>query len=212
MTAIPLLISEIEKEYESIRHVTIAFPDDGAAKRFKDAFYNKGFPIVVCSKVRQGDKRVVQIKDRLNWPKSGSEAEKTALENVIIVDDLVQTGGTLNECRKALDSAGFQKVSAFATHAVFPLGAYRKFLKGGQFEGFHRFYVTDSVPETTQLLVHATENKDNNPFKVLSIASLIADDIVGYELLVDTSRQEIHVFVASNKMSKVRAVKRAYDN
>lgn len=39
----------------------VVFPDDGAAKRFKDIF--PGAPRVICGKVREGDKRIVTIKE-----------------------------------------------------------------------------------------------------------------------------------------------------
>lgn len=43
-------------------NVNIAFPDDGAAKRFSDSFTQ--YPnIIICHKVRDGDKRVVKMKE-----------------------------------------------------------------------------------------------------------------------------------------------------
>lgn len=38
----------------------VAFPDDGAAKRFGGMF--PGFAIIVCGKVRDGDRRVVHVQ------------------------------------------------------------------------------------------------------------------------------------------------------
>lgn len=43
---------------------------------------------MVCAKVREGDKRIVRIKE-------GNPAGC----HVVIVDDLVQSGGTLIECQ-----------------------------------------------------------------------------------------------------------------
>jgi adenine/guanine phosphoribosyltransferase-like PRPP-binding protein len=43
---------------------------------------------VVCTKVREGDKRIVRIKE-------GNPEGR----HVVIVDDLVQSGGTLIECQ-----------------------------------------------------------------------------------------------------------------
>lgn len=50
---------------------------------------------VICTKVRDGDKRIVQIKE--GDPKG---------RHVVIVDDLVQSGGTLIECHAVLAKAG----------------------------------------------------------------------------------------------------------
>lgn len=43
---------------------------------------------IVCAKVREGDQRIVRIKE--GEPKG---------RHVVIVDDLVQSGGTLIECQ-----------------------------------------------------------------------------------------------------------------
>ena len=48
---------------------------------------------VICTKVRDGDKRIVRLK----------EGEPRG-RHVVIVDDLVQSGGTLIECQKLLTS------------------------------------------------------------------------------------------------------------
>lgn len=48
---------------------------------------------MICTKVRDGDKRIVRLK----------EGEPRG-RHVVIVDDLVQSGGTLIECQKLLSS------------------------------------------------------------------------------------------------------------
>ncbi|KAF9597709.1 hypothetical protein IFM89_021196 [Coptis chinensis] len=85
-------------------NISIAFPDDGAWKRFYKQLQH--FPMVVCTKVREGDKRFVRLKE-------GSAAGR----HVVIVDDLVQSGGTI-ECQKVLAAHGATKVSAYVTHGL----------------------------------------------------------------------------------------------
>ncbi|KAL2322539.1 hypothetical protein Fmac_026918 [Flemingia macrophylla] len=80
-TALPLSVDQLG----DIK-VVIAFPDDGAWKRFHKLFDN--FAVVVCTKVREGDKRIVRIKEG-----------NVSGHHVVIVDDLVQSGGTLIECQ-----------------------------------------------------------------------------------------------------------------
>ena len=46
---------------------------------------------IICTKVRDGDKRIVRLKE--GSPKG---------RHVVIVDDLVQSGGTLIECQRLL--------------------------------------------------------------------------------------------------------------
>ena len=78
--------------------IVIAYPDEGAWKRFH--MYFKGVPEVVCTKVRDGEKRIVRLKE-------GAPEGK----HVVIVDDLVQSGGTLGESARAVLAAGASKVS-----------------------------------------------------------------------------------------------------
>lgn len=52
-------------------------------------------PQVICTKVRDGAKRIVRLKE-------GEPAGR----HVVIVDDLVQSGGTLIECHALLSSLG----------------------------------------------------------------------------------------------------------
>ena len=83
-----LLLEEIRRNLQLERDIiAIAFPDDGACKRFHSKFHM--FEQIICEKRRDGDKRVVRVVE-------GDPAGK----HVIIIDDLVQTGGTILECVK----------------------------------------------------------------------------------------------------------------
>lgn len=85
----------------------------------------------------------------------------------VIVDDLVQSGGTLIECAQALLQNGAAKVSAFVGHGIFPNESWKKFVHAlNPKVHFETFYVTNTYPNT-QVLV------DQPPFKVLSVAPLL---------------------------------------
>ncbi|URE35083.1 Phosphoribosyl transferase domain [Musa troglodytarum] len=157
-TGIPLLLQRLH-ELPDADNITIAFPDDGAWKRFHKLLMH--FPMVVCAKVREGDKRIVRIKE-------GNPEGR----HVVIVDDLVQSGGTLIECQKVLAAHGAGKVSAYVTHGVFPKRSWERFLHNnaeGSDHQFAYFWITDSCP----LTVKAIANKA--PFEVLSLAGSIAN-------------------------------------
>eukprot|EP00118_Oscarella_pearsei_P009380 m.53996 g.53996 ORF g.53996 m.53996 type:complete len:336 (+) comp34301_c0_seq2:60-1067(+) len=162
-TAIPLLLQRLSSVGDK-EHVHIAFPDDGAFKRFSGLF--DGYEMITCVKRREGTKRIVSVKD-------GNPSGK----HVIIVDDLVQTGGTLVECAKALLSQGAKEVSAYVTHAVFPKESWRRFAwDGGVCEvRLSHFWFTDSLPGT----VHIANNK---PFEVLSLTDVISEMLMNYDL------------------------------
>lgn len=158
LTALPLLLVELRTLPDSM-NITIAYPDEGAWKRFH--WQLTGFPEVICTKVREGDKRIVQLKE-------GDPAGR----HVVIIDDLVQSGGTLIECQKLLAEAGASKVSAFVTHGVFPEESWKRFKAetgGGAKEGFSNFWITDSCP----LISKAVENVA--PFRILTLARPIAE-------------------------------------
>ncbi|XP_038973585.1 ribose-phosphate pyrophosphokinase 4 isoform X2 [Phoenix dactylifera] len=157
-SGIPLLLQRL-RQLPDADNVTIAFPDDGAWKRFHKQLQN--FPMVVCAKVREGDKRIVRIKE-------GNPEGR----HVVIVDDLVQSGGTLIECQKVLAAHGAAKVSAYVTHGVFPKQSWERFLQNsseGLVNSYAYFWITDSCP----LTVKAIGNRA--PFEVLSLAGSIAD-------------------------------------
>ncbi|KAI8011151.1 Ribose-phosphate pyrophosphokinase 4 [Camellia lanceoleosa] len=156
-TGIPLLKQRLHQLSDSDK-IVVAFPDDGAWKRFHKQLDH--FPMVVCAKVREGDKRIVRLK----------EGSPTGC-HVVIVDDLVQSGGTLIECQKVLAAHGAAKVSAYVTHSVFPKRSLERFVHKNEDseKAFAYFWITDSCP----LTVKAIANKA--PFEVLSLAGSIAD-------------------------------------
>lgn len=158
-------------------NVRIVFPDEGAFKRFHgklDAFGDA----IVCSKRREGTVRRVVVAE-------GDPAGR----HCVIVDDLVQTGGTLLECAKTLRAGGASAVSAYVTHAVFPNDSWKRFVApaadatagaAGDIAAatapparvLDRFWVTNSIPTTAAKLAGV------EPFEVLSIAPVI-EDILG---------------------------------
>ncbi|WP_150112214.1 ribose-phosphate diphosphokinase [Desulfonatronovibrio hydrogenovorans] len=150
-TAIPLLLDRIG----GMNDITVAFPDQGACKRFGRMF--KGYPLVTAHKVREKDGRRVVIRD--GEPRG---------RHVVIVDDLVMTGGTLIQCREVLMKAGAAKVSAFVTHGVFPDGAWKRFAA----DDFTHFWMTDSCPGTVSRIA------GKKPFEVLSLVRDIAGRII----------------------------------
>ena len=131
-SGIPLLLERLAS-LEDAADVVIAYPDEGACKRFHNFFAK--YDEVVCTKVREGDKRIVTIKEG-----------KPAGKHIVIVDDLVQSGGTLIECAKVLRREGASAVSAYVTHGVFPNESWRRF--------------TDPVRRVRQLLDHRLVSAD----------------------------------------------------
>jgi len=77
-------------------------------------------------------------------------------------------------------AAGAKCVSAYVTHAVFPNDSWKQFLHTESAVGdagvrFENFWITDSIP-------HAADIGQHPPFKMLSLASVIADALLSYDL------------------------------
>nr|XP_054750602.1 uncharacterized protein LOC129256414 [Lytechinus pictus] len=160
-SGIPLLVKEIFNMPDDIQaNLSVAFPDEGAYKRFHQMF--EDFPSILCTKIRDGDHRIVSIKEG-----------ETFGRHVIIIDDLIQTGGTLINCAKVLQKQGALSVNAFVTHAVFPQHSWRRFLEDDV--KLDTFWITDSIP-------HAKHIAQHPPFKLLSLCDAISETLLSYDL------------------------------
>jgi len=131
-SAMPYVMNKLKLEVKSDKEsapMVICFPDNGAKSRFSKYF--DGGETATCGKVRQGDERLIAI-----------EQGEVHGKDVLIVDDLVRTGGTLLSCANVLKDHGAKNVSVFVTHSVFPGQSWTKFLTTPLID---RFYTTDSV-------------------------------------------------------------------
>jgi len=161
-SAFPLMIQKIKAD-KSIN--AIAFPDEGAEKRYRYLFESAmpEMDFIVCSKKRDPDdpaKRTIVVAD-------GDPQGK----NVLVIDDMLQTGGTLTACAKMLKQQGVARMTAFCTHAILPLNAKERFLTGDRKDVFDEIFVTNSFPSTTDTL------PEDSVFTVLDLTSQISADL-----------------------------------
>jgi len=82
-------------------------------------------------------------------------------KNVVLVDDMVDTAGTLAKAGDLIIEKGAKSVRAICTHGVLSGSAYEKIEKSR----LEELIVTDTVPKI----------KSNSKIKVLSCADLFAD-------------------------------------
>ena len=68
--------------------------------------------------------------------------------HVVIYDDLIRTGGSLLNAARAYRAAGAARISAVATHGIFPGDALARLQQSGLFE---KIVVTDSHPRALSL-------------------------------------------------------------
>lgn len=136
-----------------LKDMVIASPDVGGAKRANS--YAKYFdvPLVLCHKVR-AKANVVE-----NMTVIGNVEGK----NVILVDDIVDTAGTITKAADLLISAGAKSVRALCSHAVMSDPATQRVMQSGLTE----IIFTDSIPY----------GKENDKAVILPVAKLFADTI-----------------------------------
>jgi ribose-phosphate pyrophosphokinase len=98
----------------------------------------------------------------------------------ILIDDMVDTAGTLCQAAQALKEEGAAKVVAYITHPVLSGGAVERISKSALDE----LVVTDTIPLTA-------EAKQASRIRVLSVAELLAETI--RRILDETSVSSLYV-------------------
>ena len=119
----------LKEQIKDIPDLAIAFPDAWAKKRFSKDF--KWYDIIECSKERDWDNRIIRIVE-------GNSSWK----NIIIIDDLIQSGTTLINCADELRNLWAKSVSAYVPHAVCPNDSHIKVANS-----FDTFYTTNTIPD-----------------------------------------------------------------
>jgi len=161
------------KNYSSVN--CIAFPDDGAQKRFSESFKDFSKEIVVCAKQHSKDKTST---DKTVVVESGDPAGK----HVLIVDDMTRSGSTLFRCMEAVVGMGASKVSMFVTHGDFTdefwVALYLKSCgkDAAQFDSkFDAFYTTDSVSGLSKKFLSQRLGASKHMY-VGSLTKMLAED------------------------------------
>jgi ribose-phosphate pyrophosphokinase len=154
LRAAPLLTDYFRRQEMS--NVVVVSPDAGGVGRAEDFRIRIGADLAIIAKKRAEADRPEVIE------MVGDVAGKT----VIIVDDMISTGGTLVEATATLRARGAESIYACAIHPLFADGAARKMRAAG----IERAIVTDTVP--------LRESERDSAIEVLSVAPLLAEAIM----------------------------------
>ncbi len=134
-----------------LENLTIASPDMGGSKRaYAYAKYLES-EVVVCYKQRK-KANVIDTMELIGDVNG---------RNVILVDDMIDTGGTLAKAADVMMERGALSVRAICTHAILSGNAVEKIENSSLTE----LIVTDSIPL----------KKESGKIRVLSCAELFAD-------------------------------------
>ena len=147
-----VFIEHIRKNM-SLENLVVATPDVGGTKRANSYAKHLGVPMVICHKSRPKANEIAEM--RIIGDVSGKD--------VLLVDDIVDTAGTITKAADLMMSNGARSVSAIASHAVMSDPASMRVDQSS----LREMIFTDSIPYP-----HKCEK-----VKVLSVADLFAEAI-----------------------------------
>jgi ribose-phosphate pyrophosphokinase len=153
--AAPLMVRDIKERFD-LAKVMVVSPDVGGVARARGLAKRINTPLAIVDKRRErpGESEVMNV--------IGGVTGYTC----ILVDDIVDSGGTLVNAADALIAHGAKDVYAYITHGVLSGGAVTRINSSRLKE----LVITDSIQPT-----EAVRGADN--IRTLSVASLIAEAI-----------------------------------
>jgi ribose-phosphate pyrophosphokinase len=160
--AAPVMIRDIKERFEVDKLVVVS-PDVGGVVRARGLAKRIDAPIAICDKRRErpGESEVLNIVGNVSG------------KRCVLVDDIVDSGGTLCNAAEALLEKGATEVIGYISHGVLSGGAVKRIGESH----IKSLVITDSIQPTD-----AVRNSKN--IRVLSIAPLIG------EAIARTAREE----------------------
>ncbi len=152
----PVILKHIKESLLTPDTVCVA-PDAGGVERVRHYAKKLGTGLAMIDKRRTGH----------NEAKAMHVVGEVDGKDVIVIDDMIDTGGTLIEGIKALKDNGAKTIYACATHPIFSGPAMERITGCEQLDGV---IVTDTIPL-------AEEWKSVSKVKVLSTAEIFAKAI-----------------------------------
>ena len=138
-------------------NISIAAPDMGGAKRANAYSRILGCPLIICHKSRE----------KANVVGSMTAIGDVEGKNIIIIDDMIDTAGTITKAADMLMEKGALSVRAIATHAVLSGPAYERIASSALME----VIISDTI------LLSTNPDEDTSKIRILSVAEIFADVI-----------------------------------
>jgi ribose-phosphate pyrophosphokinase len=176
MTAIPLLVEHFRerREHGDMQDIVVVSPDAGRAKLANHVAEQLGADLAVLTKQRP----------------EHNEAEITLLvgdvsgKDAILIDDMIDTAGTLVAGADTIKQAGARRVFSAAVHGLFSGPAFERLLASE----IEEVVVTDTIP--------LPEGAPRELVKVVSVSKILADSV--HNVFCDESVSEI--FAGQNQL------------
>src|SRR5882757_1403915 len=154
--SVPVMARDVKATYKQLGNVVVVSPDIGGVVRARALAkrFDAQLAIVDKRRERPGESEVMNI--------IGAVAGKDCL----LIDDIVDSGGTLCNAGDALLANGATSVTAYITHGVLSGGAVAR-IAGSKLQ---ELVITDSIQPTQGVL-------DAPNIRVISIADLMGEAI-----------------------------------
>ncbi len=137
----------------NLPNLTMASPDTGGTRRAAAYAKNLGTDFVICYKQRAKANEIAKM----------SIVGDVKGRDIVLVDDIIDTAGTITKAAELMMENGAASVRAFCTHPVFSGKAYDRLINSP----FTEIVVTDTIPL----------KMEHEKFTVLSTADLFAEVI-----------------------------------
>jgi ribose-phosphate pyrophosphokinase len=154
--ASPVILDYLKREMPKTDELVIVSPDTGGVERARAFAKRLNATVAMIDKRRTGP----------NVAKAMNVIGEVEGKVAVILDDMIDTAGTLTEATQAVIQRGAQKVYAAATHGVLSGPAIER-IKSSPLE---KVIVTDTVPLSAEAAA-------NSKFVQLSVADLLAEAI-----------------------------------
>lgn len=161
VTASYQIVKEITKKYGT-RDTVIVSPDYGSVKRARKLAHALHLPIAILDK-RRPKPNQAEILSVLGDVKG---------KNCIIMDDMIDTGGTLLAGCAVLRKKGAKKIVAGATHGLFSNNGEARFNEAAKNKCFDALYVSNSIDAVNDLKI--------KNLKIVDISELLSKIIKVY--------------------------------
>lgn len=153
--AAPVILEHLKDKFEG-EDIVMVSPDAGGTERARAFAKRLGCTLAVIDKRRTGP-NVAEVMHLI-----GDVKEKVA----IILDDMIDTAGTLTQAARALKNHGAKRIYACASHGVLSGPAIDRINDSA----IEAVLITDTIPLPES-------DKDYSKIKVLTVAELLAEAI-----------------------------------
>ncbi|PWT82487.1 MAG: phosphoribosylpyrophosphate synthetase, partial [Acidobacteria bacterium] len=154
--AAPVMVRDIRKRYTN-GSITVVSPDVGGVVRARSLASRIDAPLAIIDKRREqpGESEVMNVIGNVSG------------RSCIMIDDIIDSGGTLCNAADALVERGAASVTAYITHGVFSGGAVARIMASK----IEKLLITDTIVPTEAVRVASS-------IEVLSLAGLIGEAIL----------------------------------